>query len=259
MSTDLTITTERIDDFPLLLSVMQRLGLPEIIDRHMGRHGLHQGLSWDWIATIWLAHILTESNHCKQPVQAWVKQAHDTIHRITGQPVRELDFADDRLTLLLLRLSKPGTWHAVEKDLGHSILRVYHLTPKHVRLDTTTVSGYHAGDEESLFHYGYSKDDPTLRQVKVMLATLNPLGLPLVSEVVAGNDADDKFYIPVVDQVLQIIDALGLLFVGDSKMSALAIRAHIQQLHHYYLCPLTQTGETVQEIAVWVEAANNGQ
>jgi len=259
MSTELTLTTERIDDFPLLLSVMLRLGLPGIFDCHLGRHGLHQGLSWGWIATIWLAHILTESNHRKQPVQAWVKQARETIMRISGQQVQELDFTDDRLTLLLRRLSKPATWQAIEKELGQSILRVYELTPKNVRLDTTTVSGYHEGGEESLFQYGYSKDDPTLRQVKLMVAALDPLGLPLVSQVVAGNVADDKLYIPAVDQVLQIIDGIGLLFVGDSKMSALAIRAHIQQLHHHYLCPLAQTGETAQELEKWVEAANSGE
>jgi transposase len=259
MSTELTISTERIDDFPLLLSVMLRLGLPGIFDHHLGRHGLHQGLSWGWIATIWLAHILTESNHRKQPVQAWVKQARETIVRISGQQVQELDFTDDRLTLLLRRLSKPATWQALERELGQSILRVYELTPKNMRLDTTTVSGYHAGGEESLFQYGYSKDDPTLRQVKLMVAALDPLGLPLVSQVVAGNVADDKLYIPAINQVLQIIDGIALLFVGDSKMSALAIRAHIQQLHHHYLCPLAQTGETAKELEKWVEAANSGE
>lgn len=259
MSTELTLTTERIDDFPLLLSVMQRLGLPDIFDHHVGRHGLHQGLSWGWIATIWLAHILTESNHRKHPVQAWVKQAQETIVKITGQQVHELDFTDDRLTLLLRRLSKPATWQAVERELGQSILRVYELAPKNVRLDTTTVSGYHAGGEESLFQYGYSKDDPTLRQVKLMVAALDPLGLPLVSQVVAGDMADDKLYIPAVDQVLQMIDGIGLLFVGDSKMSALAIREHIHRLHHHYLCPLAQTGETAREMEKWVEAANQGE
>lgn len=259
MSTDLTVTTERIDDFPLLLSVMLRLGLPDIFDRHLGRHGLHQGLSWGWIATIWLAHMMTQGDHRKQPVQAWVKQAQETIRIVTGQQVRELDFTDDRLTLLLRRLSKPSTWQAVETELGRNILRVYKLIPENVRFDTTTVSGYHAGGEESLFEYGYSKDDPTLRQVKVMLATLDPLGLPLVSQVVAGSIADDKLYIPAVDRVLQIIDGIGLLFVGDSKMSALAIRAHIQQLNHYYLCPLAQTGDTAKEMETWVETANNGE
>jgi transposase len=259
MRTKLTITTERIDDFPLLLAVMLQLELPAIFDHHLGRHGLHQGLSWGWIATIWLAHILTESDHRKQPVQGWVKQAKETIEKITGQQVRELDFTDDRLTLLLRRLSKPDTWHEVEKELSQSIIRVYELKPERVRLDPTTVSGYHEGGEESLFQYGHSKDDPTLQQVKVMVAALDPLGMPLVSQVVAGNMADDPLYIPAVDRVLQIIDGVGLLFVGDSKMSALAIRAHIHHLNQHYLCPLAKTGDTATEMEKWVEAANNGE
>jgi transposase len=259
MSTNLTLTTERIDDFPLLLSVMQRLGLPGIFDHHLGRHGLQRGLSWGWIATIWLAHILTQGDHRKQPVQAWVRQAHETIAKISGQQVSEMDFTDDRLTLLLRRLSKPETWQAVEREIGQSILRVYELSPKTVRLDPTTISGYHEGGDESLFQYGYSKDDPTLKQVKLMVAALDPLGLPLVSQVVAGDVADDNLYVPAVDQVLQIITGIELLFVGDSKMSALAIREHIQRLQQHYLCPLAQTGETAKEMGKWVAAANNGE
>lgn len=260
MTPELSITTERIDDFPLLLATMQRLGLPEIMDRHLTRHGLQQGLNWGWIATIWLAHILSQGDHRKLPVQAWVRQAHETIVRITGlSELSELDFTDDRLTILLRRLSQASTWQAIEKELGRNILRVYDLTPERVRLDTTTVSGYHAGAEDGLFQFGHSKDDPTLRQVKVMVAALDPLGLPLVTQVVSGNQADDPLYIPAVDQVLRIIDGVGLLFVGDSKMSALGIRTHIQRLHHYYLCPLALTGHTASQMAQWIEAATDGE
>jgi len=258
MTTEPIITSERIDDFPLLLAVMLQLGLPSIFDHHIKRHGLHQGLSWGWIASIWLAHLLTKSNHRKQPVQAWVKQAHATIEKITGQTVRDLDFTDDRLTLLLRRLSQPEVWQAIEKELSQNIIRVYDLKAKRVRLDATTVSGYHEGSEESLFQYGYSKDDPTLRQVKVMVAALDPFGLPLVSQVVAGDIADDNLYRPAVERVLQIIDRTGLLFVGDSKMSALATRVHIHRLEQHYLCPLAQTGDTAKEMEAWIEAANNG-
>ena len=257
MTPEITITTERIDDFVLLLEIMIRLGLPDLLDRYLGRHGLHQGLSWGWIASIWLAHILTQSDHRKKPVQSWVKQAHETIERITGQQVRELDFTDDRLTLLLRRMSKPATWDAIEKDLGRNILRVYDLTPERIRLDTTTVSGYHEGSEEGLFQYGYSKDDPSLKQIKLMVASLDPLGLPMVTQVVEGGAADDKLYKPAINRVLQIIDGIGLLFVGDSKMSALAIRAHVHHLKHHYLCPLAQTGKTAEKVAEWIEAANN--
>lgn len=258
MTTEPNITTERIDDFPLLLAVMLQLRLPEIFDHHIKRHGLHQGLSWGWIASIWLAHLLTKSNHRKQPVQAWVKQAHATIEKVSGQTVRDLDFTDDRLTLLLRRLSQAEIWQAIEKELSQNIIRVYDLKAKRVRLDATTVSGYHEGGEESLFQYGYSKDDPSLRQVKVMVAALDPFGLPLVSQVVAGDVADDNLYRPAVDRVLQIIEGTGLLFVGDSKMSALATRAHIHRLEQHYLCPMAQTGETAKDMESWIEVANHG-
>ena len=259
MNPEITITTEQIDDFPLLLETMMRLGLPDVLDRHLNRHGLHQGLSWGWIATIWLAHILSQSDHRKLPVQAWVRKAQETIERLTGQKVREMDFTDDRLAVLLQRVSKPAAWQAIETELGRSILRVYELEPKLVRLDPTTVSGHHAGGEDSLFQFGHSKDDPTLRQVKVMVAALDPLGMPLVSQVVAGDQADDPLYIPAVDRVLQIIDGIGLLFVGDSKMSALSIRAHIHNLEQHYLCPLALTGNTASEMEQWIRAANDGK
>ena len=260
MTTELTLTTERIDDFPLLLATMQQLGLPAILDGHLARHGLQQGLSWGWLATIWLAHILSQGDHRKLPVQAWVRQAGATILRITGLAnLTELDFTDDRLTILLRRLSVPRTWMAIETDLGRNILRVYKLTPERVRLDPTTVSGYHAGGAASVFQFGHSKDDPTLRQVKVMVATLDPLGLPLVTAVVAGNAADDPLYVPAVDRVLQIIAGLGLLFVGDCKMSALATRAYIAHLQQQYLCPLALTGETAQDLPRWIAAAGTAE
>jgi transposase len=257
MNTELTITTERIDDFPLLLGVMQRMDMPEMLDRHLKRHGLHEGLSWGWIAVIWLAHILSEGDHRKLPVQAWVRQAQETIVRITGlTELTELDFTDDRLTKLLARLSQPELWQAIEQEVGANLMRVYELPTQRVRLDATTVSGYHADATSALFQFGHSKDEPTLRQVKVMVAALDPLGMPLVTEVVAGNEADDPLYVPAIARVLAIIEVTGLLFIGDCKMSAVATRAYVQGLGHYYLCPLAQTGHTPTAMGQWIAAAN---
>lgn len=258
MSQELSITTERIDDFPLLLGTMKRIELPGIIDRHLRRHGLQQGLSWGWVATIWLAHILTESNHRKLPVQNWVRQAGETIEQISGMRVRELDFSDDRLTLLLGHLGKAEPWAGIEIELGQSTIRVYALPVGRVRLDGTTISGYHTGGTDSLFQYGFSKDDPTLKQVKLMMATLDPLGMPLVSLVAPGNRNDDPLYIPAIDQVLQTVRGEGLLFVGDCKMSALATRAHVHHRNQHYLCPLAPTNRTLEEMAAWIAVANHG-
>ena len=132
METELTITTERVDDFVLLIKMMIRLGLPEILDRNIPRHWLQEGLSWGWVATIWLAHILSQGDHRKVTVRDWVGQAHTTLEETIGFGIRETDFTDDRLAIVLRVLSKPDDWHAIERDLGQNTVRVYDLNRERV-------------------------------------------------------------------------------------------------------------------------------
>jgi transposase len=255
MDNQLTLTTERIDDLVLLIHVMLQVQLPDLLDRHLPRHWLQQGLSWGWVSTIWLAHILSQGDHRKLTVREWVAQAQETLQSITGRSIRDTDFTDDRLTIVLRQLSKPEYWHQIEKDFAQNAVRVYDLAQKQVRLDATTVSGYHTGGEDSLFQFGHSKDAPDLLQVKVMMATLDPLGLPLVTQVVSGERADDGLYVPIVERVCGLLAASGLLFVGDCKMSALATRAFIHARGHHYLTPLALVGTTAQEMPAWIAAA----
>ena len=55
--------------------------------------------------------------------------------------MRATDFSDDRLSILLRRLSDDKTWVAIEQALSRQILRVYDLRPETVRLNATTVNG----------------------------------------------------------------------------------------------------------------------
>src|SRR5712691_4456059 len=254
MKEDVQITTERIDDFVVLLALMQQMDLPGILDRHIARHRLQQGLSWGWVASIWLAHIVSQGDHRKLTVRDWVRQAHDTLEQVTGLNIRETDFTYDRLTVVLRHLSDAARWQAIEQELGQHLVRVYELEEQPIRVDATTVSGYRNGGEESLWQFGYSKDDPTLRQSKAMMATLDPLSLPLALEVVSGEQADDRLYVPTIDRVLACLGRQGLLVVGDCKMSALATRAHLQAQGQYYLTPLALVGETAELLPAWIEA-----
>src|SRR5207249_2096881 len=68
--------------------------------------------------------------------------------------------------------------------------------------------------------------------------TLDPLGLPLATAVVAGNQADDPLYLPVIQRVRTSLGGGERLYVGDCKMAALETRATIHQGGDYYLCPL---------------------
>jgi transposase len=234
--------------------LMQQMELPAILDRHLPRHCLQQGLSWGWTASIWLAHILSQGDHRKLTVRDWVRQAHSTLEQVTGLDIRETDFTDDRLTIVLRHLSDVAHWQAIEQELGQHLVRVYDLEEQPIRVDATTVSGYRDGGEESLWQFGHSKDDPTLRQIKAMMATLDPLALPLALDVVSGQQADDPLYVPTIDRVLACLGRQGLLIVGDCKMSALATRAHLEAQQQYYLTPLALVGQTAELLPEWIEA-----
>src|SRR5690606_12271351 len=163
---------------------------------------------------------------------------------------------DDRLGDVLRYLSDDEAWRAIEQRLGQRLVRVYRLALGQVRLDSTSVSLYHEAEGKTLISYGHSKDHrPDLAQVKVMLGSLDPMGLPLVTQVVAGSSADDPLYIPAVDEVRAVVGQRGLLYLGDSKMEALATRAHLVAGQDYYLLPLSVKGSQADLLAELVEAA----
>src|SRR6266446_5785093 len=251
---DLVIITERVDDVALLIGQMSMMGLPEILDRHIPRHWKQRGLSWGWTAIIWLAHILTEGDHRKVAVEVYVKGMHHTLSRLTAQVIQPLDFSDDRLSHLLTHLSKPKYWHKIEQALNERSIEVHALPAEVIRCDATTVSGAHEVSPEGLLQFGHSKDDPTRPQIKVMLGSLDPLGMPLATDVLSGERADDGLYLTLMQRIRTGVKTTGLLFVGDCKMSALATRAYLARHHDFYLSPLPLTGTTAEAMDAWITA-----
>jgi transposase len=239
MTETLNITTERVDDIPLLLAQMKQMQLPNLLDSYFSAHGNWQGLDPGWVTTIWLAHVLSQADHRLSHVQPWAQRCLVSLQRATGQSVRTLDFTDDRLARLLELFSEDEQWNLFEAALNRCLLRVYDLPAERVRLDSTTSSGYWGVDEGGLFAFGHSKDKrPDLPQLKVMLASLDPLPLPLVTNVLPGQAADDPLYCPVIRRVRSSLGRGGLLYVGDSKMAALDTRAFVQAGGDFYLMPL---------------------
>src|SRR6266699_920246 len=240
MTEKLTMTTERVDDIPVLLAQSDKMGVPELVDNYFQPHGNWEGPSLGWTTTIWLTHILSEGDHRMNQVQPWVANRIQTLHRSSGQTVRDREWSDDRLSIVLDALSDDQKWQQFEAALTRQIVRVYNLKPTRVRVDSTTASGYWTVSEEGLFQLGYSKDHrPDLPQLKVMLSALDPLGLPVATQVVSGESADDPLYIPAIEQVSQSLNEHGLLYVGDCKMAALETRAFVQAKQDCYLCPLS--------------------
>ena len=256
MDATLELTHERVDDVPLLLGFLHKLQLPEILDRHLPPHPLHQGLANGWLITAWIAYILSRADHRKSPVQAWADGLRHTLEALIGQPIRPVEFSDDRLTLVLKRLANTAVWQALEADLWHTHCDVYALPVERVRLDATTSCGYHAVTDDGLMQLGHSKDHrPDLAQFKLMAAVAEPTGLYLAGDVHPGNAADDPLYLPLYRRVRTLLGQAGLLYTGDCKMAALETRAEIAARGDLYLTRLPLTGAAAAQFAEWVEAA----
>ena len=265
METSLTVKTERLDDVPLLLAHLERMGVSALLDKHFPSHSNWEGLSVGTIVCVWLSHILSESDHCLDHVRPWVSEKLESLQCLVSPRLKELDFTDDRLGSILTRLSAEASWSAFEAELSAHLLQVYDLKSVCVRHDSTTSSSFRSIDSpsdqgENLFQYAHSKDHrPDLPQLKVMLASLDPLGMPLGTEVLPGHYADDPLYIPSIERVQQTLEKRGLLHVGDAKLSALESRAFILASGDAYLCPLSKKQFSQERLAPVLQAAFESQ
>jgi len=254
------IITERVDDLPLLIAQMQRMGLPTLFDTHFPTHGNWTGLSLGWVSTIWLSSMLSRGDHRMVHVEPWVAKRLWTLGVTTGQAVTRVDFTDDRLESVLRRLSEDTRWAAFEAALNQYTVRVYDLSTARVHVDSTSASVYATVTEGGLFQLGHSKDHrPDLPQVKVMQAVLDPLGMPLATDVVSGERADDPLYLPCIERVQASMGRHGLLYVGDCKMAARDTRARIAAAGDFYLCPLPQVQLDEGEFDAALAAVGKGE
>jgi hypothetical protein len=101
MAEPLTIVSERVDDIPVLLARLNRMGLQPLLDEHVPTHGNGVGLSLGWVSVRWLTQILSEGDHRLNHVVPWAKQRLHTLQACTEHPVHPVDVSDDRLATVL--------------------------------------------------------------------------------------------------------------------------------------------------------------
>src|SRR4029434_829328 len=142
MSKQITATHERVDDIPAIITHLKNLRVAELVDNHFSPNGNWQGLSRGRTTVVWLAFILSEGDHRLYRVEPWVKAHQRTLSRCLSSEVQPRDLTDDRLATILDDLSVAERWGAFERTLSQSVLRVYDLQGRGVRVDTTTAAAY---------------------------------------------------------------------------------------------------------------------
>src|SRR4051794_37924321 len=94
-----SVDTEPLDDLPLLLAIIQELGIAEQIDRVVVPNGHWQGASVGTVVSIWLCYILTTQDHRLVAVREWAAARKAIFERLLGMRLRDTDCSDDRLAI----------------------------------------------------------------------------------------------------------------------------------------------------------------
>ena len=266
---NLEVQTEPVEDLPILIAKFERMRVRELVDRQYRPHGNWQGCSLGTVVTVWLTYILSEGDHRLSEVQEWVAERVNSLSLCLKTRLRPEDFSDDRLAIVLNLLGDDRDWRLFESEMTQGVMRIYDLKGKLVRLDSTSGSGYWQVTEDGLFQFGHSKDHrPDLPQFKVMLATLDPLGLAVGIQVVSGEKADDPLYIPAIDQVRENVGCSGLFYVGDpalrslrgdSKMMSVETRLHLAAGGDTYLGPFSKVQMPDEALTKLLEPAWSSQ
>lgn len=254
------ITSERADDLPLIIHWLKQMEIASIIDQELpSPHGNRQGLSYGELSVLFLSYIVSQSDHRLCAVEDWVKNHRKTLEMSTGWNIGIKDATDDRLADLLsiIGSSSPPGRDNIALRLGSKTIKAYELPTDKARSDTTSFSVYHQPatetEPENLLNFGYSKDRrPDLIQYRQMLATLDPMELPLLGATLPGNKTDESDYLPTWRQLAQIIGHQDFLFLADSKASTWKNRAQINQEGGIYCFPLAMSLPRPLLLSQWI-------
>jgi len=251
---------ERVDELPLLFYWLFQMRVDVIIDQVLPYpHPNRQGLSYGQLALLFVAYVVYLRNHRLCDMAEWVAQHRVVLAHITHWSLSETDASDDRLGDLLSALgADEARASEVQRGLGQHLIQAYRLPSALARYDTTSFSVEHAPDENGqaaagLLRRGHSKDQrPDLLQFKQGLGTLDPSGIPIFTNSIAGNLADDPLYVPAWRELKQTLGHSDFLFVADCKAAALSSRAQIAREQGRYLFPLPMTGKVPEWLRAWV-------
>lgn len=247
----MTQRIERVDTIPLIHTMLERMGVAEVVDRIFIPHGNWSGLSYGQLSVLFVTYVLHSLTHRLSSMESWVKKHKTVIEQVTGWKLTEKDATDDRLCRLVEVLGHDMEMiYKYQLQMSPRLISGYQLPTGVARYDTTSFSVWHQQNvQNALLSLGHSKDHrPDLLQYKQGLGVLDPAGIPILSETIPGNCADDPLYFPAWKRMVKVIGSPDFLYIADCKAASLETRAGIDHGKGSYLFPLPMTGETPEHI-----------
>ena len=249
----------RVDDIPVIWKVIEKMNIIGHVNGVFTPHGNWKGLSVGEVVAVWMCYVLTTHDHRLSYLEDWVKERLAIFRTLLNKEIRQKDFTDDKLGLILSYFSDDERWRIFEHNTDSHVINVYNLSCNVCRVDATVAQSFQKAVDKGLLQHGHSKQfRDCLAQLKIMIASIDPMGYPVASLIVSGNRADDDLYIPAIKQSLALHQTTGKLYIGDCKMGSKKIRTFIVSSENIYLMPLSKVIVPQEDLDAYIEPVLKG-
>lgn len=222
----LELIADEIGPIPLVRHFFVRLGLDELLERHVPdrKLGRPSVVSSARALSVMVANVLT-SRGPLYSVPGWL-QRHVPEH--FGLDERKANaMNDDRIGRALDRLYELEPASLLTSVVMRAV-KEFEIDLSQIHSDTTTVtfSGDYEGqavkearDRPPLITFGHNKDHrPDLKQLVYSLAVTADGAVPVHHKIYDGNTTDDQTHIETWTTVRQIAGTPDFVYVADSKL-----------------------------------------
>lgn len=242
-----TLQGERLGPLPLITAILDRAGLPAILEAALPLTG-REALPPARALGVLLRSILVE----REPIyrhQETLARFSAAAFGVTAAEAQAL--RDDQLGRALDRLFAADRG-ALLTAIVVRACRAFAVTCTELHNDSTTITftgQYRAAHGRRLFGrrapwitYGHSKDHrPDLKQLLWILTTTADGGIPVQFRCADGHTSDATTHIETWDTLRQLTGRAGFLYVADSKFCTRDTMAYVDRQRGRFVTVLPRT------------------
>ena len=236
VETSSNTVSEPIDDIPLLLTYLHRIGLQQSIDHHFHSDLSDSDVSLGRLLVIWLAHMLTQSKRQARHLRSWVASHQFTLQRYVGQQIPLSAVSDIRLHKALTALGDDAAWLQFEAAFNKQLIAQHKIRDQHVHLSSASGQLYMTSEGILQFDQGRRWWSGAIG-LRLTVCQLYPSGLPIAVVAAALGDERSAVTAEALQHTRSAISAQRAIYVSNSELKG-DLRATLRAYGDGYVCKL---------------------
>lgn len=256
---EFALRSERLGPLPLINHFLQRMGLEELLDKHVPTTDRRCAVAHARALGVLLRSIIVE----REPVYRQQETVHGFASGAFGLGAEQMaHLSDDRIGRALDRLFDADR-AALLTEVVVAIGQRFQVNFERLHNDSTSIAfcgQYRAakgrairGQSAVAITYGFSKDSrPDLKQLLFIL-TVSADGVPVAFRCAAGNTSDSVTHIETWNTLRAVAGRADFLYVADSKLCSHDNMRHIHREGGRFVTVMPRLRQEDAQFRAWIQ------